>query len=321
MLCLIDGDYILYRGGFAAQRDRHTVTDADGNEVLSCTTKGELDAFFRDNERAEYNVDSNTELDTLAIAISNVKNMLEKIFKETDADEYEVYLTGKGNFREDIATILPYKGNRDPKAKPYYYDELKNYLIKKHGAVVINGMEADDALAIAQYEDYEKVKGRKNKCGTIICTVDKDLDIVPGWHCDFIKCIKYWVEPIDGLYNFYTQLLTGDSTDNIQGLEQCSESIRKKYGIRKSTGCGPKAAEKVLDGCFTEKEMHNRCFEAYREWEIEGLSLLDDEDPTKLPMHKILLVADDCAEKKLLENGRLLWMCRYEGELWCPKYG
>ena len=59
-----------------------------------------------------------------------------------------LYISGKDNFREKVATILPYKGNRDPLHKPKYYKEIREYLKDAYGAQVVDGQEADDEIGI-----------------------------------------------------------------------------------------------------------------------------------------------------------------------------
>lgn len=66
-----------------------------------------------------------------------------------------LYLTGTGNFREKIAKRKEYKGNRN-KEKPFHYENLKAYLKACYDAVVVDGMEADDAMAIAQMSNAKE---------------------------------------------------------------------------------------------------------------------------------------------------------------------
>jgi len=125
-----------------------------------------------------------------------------------DIFEWELFLTGKGNFRHDIAVTQPYKGNRADTAKPEYYHQLRQHLVDKWEAKVIDGMEADDMLAIRQEEDDE----------TMIVTLDKDLDQITGWHYNFVSKEKYFIDEKTALLNFYMQFLTGDRVDHILGV-------------------------------------------------------------------------------------------------------
>jgi len=57
-----------------------------------------------------------------------------------------IILSGPGNFRDSIATIKPYKGNRDPTHIPVHYSAIRQYMIDQYCAVVIHGREADDEV-------------------------------------------------------------------------------------------------------------------------------------------------------------------------------
>ena len=151
------------------------------------------------------------------------------VFFDANCDSYDGYLTGKGNYRYDIAKNRPYKGNRKA-PKPKHYEALRNHLIKM-GCVVVEGQEADDALGIAACSATEDV---------VIITTDKDLNMIPGRHYNFVKREFKEINAEEAMKFFYTQLLTGDATDNIQGVE----------------GIGPKKAEKALQGAETEEDMY-----------------------------------------------------------------
>lgn len=185
---LIDGDIIVYRAGFATK---------EGEPVEN--------AWF------------------------TTKRQLEKIIDSFDRGlEYRLFLTGEGNYRDEVATILPYKGNRKDSKKPIYYQEIRDYMTKWWRAEIVNGREADDALGCAQQADK-----------TCIVSIDKDLLMIPGWHYNWVKDKHFHISELQGCKNFYLQLLTGDRTDNIPGIK----------------GIGPKRAEKALKGCRTKEDM------------------------------------------------------------------
>lgn len=222
-------------------------------------------------------------------SVDKVNEMVDERIKEICASVYatespRIFLTGKRNFRFDVATVQPYKGNRK-KQKPHYYKYIRSYLEAQWGAEVVDGMEADDALAIAQ---TERLKERN----TIICTIDKDLAQVPGFHFRWEngKAGQWgpeWVDELGylklkgpkkvigtGLKFFYSQVLTGDSTDTYGGLP----------------GCGPIRAFAILNECNSDEEMYNVVLEAFQ------------------------FKYGEEAEERLLEQGRLAWMCRHVHE-------
>ena len=148
-------------------------------------------------------------------------------------------MTGKGNYRDTVAVTNKYKGNREGTIKPFYYDEVRAYLINMHRAIVVDGMEADDALGLAQTGD------------TVLCSKDKDLDTIPGKHFNWDKLERgiYIVTEDEANAFFYKQVLMGDSTDNIISIH----------------GLGPKTADKLLATCTNEQERYDVCLGVYKE--------------------------------------------------------
>ena len=169
----------------------------------------------------------------------------EIVYQDLQCDDYKAYITGKGNYRNDIAVTEPYKGNRKDAKKPVHYDAIRKHL-QRLGAELVEGQEADDAVAI-----------EATKTGGWIVSIDKDLDQVAGWHYNFVKHEEYYVTEEEGLRNLFTQVLTGDRIDNIIGLK----------------GIGPKKAEKLLKDCKTEREYYDACLKAY-----DGNQLRVDEN-------------------------------------------
>ena len=147
----------------------------------------------------------------------------------------EIFLSGRSNFRDNIATIKVYKGNRDPLHKPHWYDEIKEYLRSVWKAEAEEHLEADDILA--------KLQGNN----TCIVTTDKDLDQIAGWHYNWVKDILYEVSTEQAVHSKYIQILTGDSTDNIEGIP----------------GMGPVGAEERLKWCSSIEDYEQVLKEEY----------------------------------------------------------
>lgn len=202
---IIDGDPIVYRAGFAADgqlkkeyKEQHPdATDEEVKQVLQS-------------------------VDYRGIALHNTNEMLEGICARFQGQP-SLYLTGSGNFREQMATILPYKGNRDPAHKPKYYREIKDHMVAKWGAEVVQGIEADDALATEQWANKDR--------STVICTIDKDLLFgVPGFNYNYVKQLVAYTNVKDANLFLFRQMLEGDRTDNIPGI----------------TGLGPKRIDRLF---------------------------------------------------------------------------
>lgn len=162
---------------------------------------------------------------------------VDNTYPDCFVDSWKLFLTGKTNFRKDIAVTAVYKGNRTS-PKPEHLPALRNHLIKEWKASVSEDQEADDDIAIAGTEGGDDV---------IMVSLDKDIDQVAGWHYNFVKKKGYYITEAEGLFNLYCQILTGDNADNIIGLK----------------GIGPVKAAKILEDCVYEYDMYCRCIEAY----------------------------------------------------------
>jgi 5'-3' exonuclease len=289
-IALIDGDILVYRCGFAAQHTDYYVydkTEPDIGWIAMFRYKKESTEYIKGSDN--YYVVPRLVVEPVGNAIHNVKASIHAIMTNTRSDEYKIFITGKDNFRENIATIRVYKGNRDPNAKPVHYNDIRDYLILQCNASIVDGQEADDAMGIEQCNElreyeYEKLCADNYTevfANTIICTIDKDLDMIPGWHYNLESKEEYWVDEEEATYNFYYQLLMGDITDNIQGVP----------------GIGKVKAKKILAPCLSEKDMYITVWNVYRD-NFEG----EDTDIDKI----------------VLENARLLWIRRYENQNWLP---
>ena len=157
----------------------------------------------------------------LEYCLATVKHAIEGILDRfPDRPEHHLYLTGKGNFRDYICSIQEYKGNRDPDAKPRFYSEIREYMEAFQGAEVIHGQEADDAIGIKQFSHIDR--------STVICSIDKDLNMIPGWHYNFVKDDLYYVTLADANYNFFKQMLVGDRSDNVPGIHKVGDKTADK---------------------------------------------------------------------------------------------
>ena len=205
-----------------------------------------------DGDIIGYRIGFSTEEENEKIVVSRVATFIESmLWEDLDAETYQGYLTGSGNFRNDIARTAPYKGNRTA-PKPKHLQFIRDYLVSAWDFKISEGEEADDAIAIAHTEsDYT----------TVIASIDKDFLQLPGKHWNFVKKEMTEVNEAEALLNFYRQVLTGDRVDNIIGLK----------------GIGPVKADKILSERDSAAEMYTACVEAYNGEEervIENCQLL-----------------------------------------------
>jgi hypothetical protein len=162
-------------------------------------------------------------------------------------------------FREIVATLKPYKGTRHHE-KPFHFDNLTAYMLGAFETRVSNGLEADDLMCIEQWS-------RREDSDTVICSRDKDLRMCPGWQFGW-ECgaqpsfgpelvdARGWIKLSNdrksikgtGLKFFFSQMLTGDTVDNIPG---CPNT-------------GPVKAFNILSECKTKSEHELAVVEAYK---------------------------------------------------------
>ena len=298
---LIDADYLVYAAGFAAQHTNYVALSCD--EEGDITTEDVILERFDDKtaynawikqpdvedddkvERPRHTLYEQTTVEPPENACHSCKlqlqRMIERVEKKFERPvEAKLFLTGTGNFRELLATIKPYKGNRPPWHKPRLQRELRAYMQDAWGAEVIHHQEADDEVAIRQYEQ---------KCGddTIICGLDKDLHMVPGWHYSATKDAFARITPKQAKLIFWRQVISGDSVDNIMGV----------YRV------GAKAAKDIISPKMTNKQ----CWEAVLATFAENMEKYPDKYPYEMT-----------PEEAALETARLIWMRRKRNELWTP---
>ena len=240
MLALIDADIILY----SASADKTFYTCCGS---VPFQYKKDMVNYCHDMNLPMEFIEKTITPEPLSFCLHTIKSMIKNIMDKTGASSYRGFLTGKGNYREDIDSRCPYKGQRSPD-KPTHFYAARDYLITQYGAETIDGAEADDAMGWNQTDN------------TIILTLDKDLDQIKGKHFNWTKDKLYEVTQDEADRFLYHQILTGDNVDNIKGIK----------------GVGPKTAEKLLQDAATIEEMYTICLEQYEQAGMDYYDLLEN---------------------------------------------
>jgi hypothetical protein len=254
---LIDSDIIKYRCAAAAEKTKYLVEYADN--FTDFDSYNEAKKFLGD--RLGY-IWSRKELQPIGFALRAVDAAIDTIKTKLNPVSVSYYLSPASTFRDNIAKTKPYKGNRN-QVKPKYLREVEEYLVEDYGAVYGDNVEADDLIGI----NLSKLRD-----DAVSVSIDKDLYQISGWHFDWVNDRLRRISPRDADFNFYTQLLTGDITDNVPGID----------------GIGPKRAAELLGGAKSKKELASRVWSVYRD-------RIDDPEQ---------------ARSYFLEQAALLWILR-----------
>lgn len=257
-----------------------------------------------DFDQAIYACGFATEGEPLSHATFLIDKKIEAALKETKAATYRLYLHGEGNFREDIATTVKYKGTRFDR-KPSSYDDLRQYVDEKYDVSFINGMEVDDAVSILLWKDYESTAGDPEKANIILSSPDKDLNNTPGWHHNPRVGVVKWIDNTQAFRHFCFQMLTGDRVDSIPGLPDLPITYRIKHNLPRTKGIGEVTAKKLLQsskGMYASSNSLATVFDAYMEWGLYCEAMSESQ-----------------IKEYALEQGRLLWMTRELDEEGKPK--
>jgi len=248
-----------------------------------------------DADVAVYRVGFTTQADEEWVAFSRFDEMIEGILADTGASEFQLWLSDKtsNNFRTKF--YPEYKANRKDFVLPKHYHTLKEHALRNWNAQIAIEQEADDALGIEQCQIHrasleEQSTGESLPSETIICSIDKDLLQIPGNHYNFVRKEKQFVTPEQGLKCFYTQLLTGDTSDHIQGAPGIG-SVKAAAGLRE---------------CFDEESMFHAVRNLYQRTYASRIYKCES-----LNKDQIQFVDD-----QILMNGICLKIRQQQEEIW-----
>jgi DNA polymerase-1 len=162
------------------------------------------------------------------------------LLSKVDLRNYALCFSDARNFRKDI--YPDYKGNRTSR-KPMGFKDIRDQLMEanKERIVIKPGLEADDAIGILATSgpDY------------LIWSEDKDLRQIPGKHLTKEGIITISEE--EGDLWFYTQVLTGDTTDNYKGCPGVGP-VKAQAILKNAANPWSKIVEAFVKAGLTEEE-------------------------------------------------------------------
>ena len=191
---------------------------------------------------AEEEVDFGDDQWVLWSDLNNVKMIIDDqvdlIVEEMKADRSILCFSDKENFRKEINPL--YKSHRRGGRKPLCFTEALNYCKETYPFRQLPRLEADDVIGIlatckmGEPDEY------------VIVSEDKDLLTVPGFHWDLKNKKLYSLSTEEADFNFYSQILVGDMTDNYKGCPNVGKVTAEKL-LNKAKESGEDLWETVIN--------------------------------------------------------------------------
>lgn len=151
-------------------------------------------------------------------------SIVNKLDDEYGVEEWMVFSGSKGNFRNAIDKN--YKANRKDRELPPLLNEMHKYVKEQYHSKWVNGYETDDLVA-SYWKSLSDTLHRNEVC---IVSIDKDYKQLPCLMYDYHKNKQemYDITEEEALYNFYEQMIIGDSADNVNYCKGYGKRYAKK---------------------------------------------------------------------------------------------
>lgn len=218
MILLIDADSLIFASCYRAKKERNF-------EMYS-------DNFYHDIK------DSVNKFDE---AYMKIVNDLEELYT---IDKVITFNGSKGNFRKQITSS--YKANRKTQILPPLLHQMHQYVKDNYESKYCYGRETDDLVA----EYWKKLSDEFGREDVMIVSIDKDYRQFPCllYNYGYKHREIYDITESEALYNFYEQMIAGDTADNVNYFR----------------GKGKKFAEKYFVDCKTKYQYTKKMYELFK---------------------------------------------------------
>lgn len=210
------------------------LVDADSLIFASCYRKRETpdsEKFYTDIS------DSRNKFDE---QFMKIVNHLEERYT---IDKVLTFSGSKGNFRKLITK--KYKANRKKQELPPLLHPMHNYVKQQYDSIFGFGVETDDM--VARY--WHKLTEQFGRNEVMIVSIDKDYKQFPAliynYHYKHKEILD--ISEDEALYNFYEQMIMGDTADNVNYFK----------------GKGKRFAEKYFSECQTKYQYTKKLYELF----------------------------------------------------------
>jgi len=225
----VDADVVKYRCGFAGEKTHYEwwheddieeietpegealyKTRADAEPIAVFPTAKEAKAWLAEvpeEMQGKYVRVPRKKLDDLSHVLHSTKMVMQTIQDKFPDGNIVCFFSCPTPENWRTKFFPEYKANR-PDRKPFYADEITQYLYDRFECYTEEGYEADDLICREWHEDHNSVT----------VTIDKDMDQIPGTHFNWVKDEVYVIDENRAKQVIAIQSLAGDNIDNIPGL-------------------------------------------------------------------------------------------------------
>ena len=212
------------------------LVDADSLIFASCYRKRENpedEKYYTDIADARNKFDSQ---------FMEIVNRLEEIYT---IDKVITFSGSKGNFRKLLSKT--YKANRKKNELPPLLNEMHKFVKQQYDSIYGYGVVTDDMVARYWY----KLSQDFGRDEVMIVSIDKDYKQFPclmyNYHYKHKEILD--ISEDEALYNFYEQMIMGDTADNVNFFK----------------GKGRRFAEKYYVDCQTKYQYTRKLYELFKQ--------------------------------------------------------
>ena len=273
-VALIDLDTPVYAAASAVTTRSVLVTHEPTQKKKEFSTRTEFKEMLKSKNKLDklddYSFLDQQESEPIENACQVLKTMIKKIVDQVQPDEVQYYISGIGNFRDNIELPVRYKSGRVNMLRPPHLADVRKFATGKFKASVCNGQEPDDAIIINGYA----VKQSGNK--PVLVSVDKDSLAYSGLYIFnqdkpelgevlLPELGSLWIDEKNkvrgnGFLWYCLQVGIGDKTDTFCPTDLCKAKF------------GEKSAYKLLKDCKSEKEALESVLLQYKKWYPEPVT-------------------------------------------------
>jgi DNA polymerase-1 len=199
----IDGDMLLYRAAFAAEKE----------------IRWDDDIFTVHSDFSDLK-------DSYIMVTDCICEILDAY--EDNGDEITMVFSDRYTFRHELNLL--YKAHRRDKRSPLGINDLREWACDEWKSLRVDRLEADDVLGII---------GSRDPDGSVIVSGDKDFATVPCTWYNFLKDDLRKITKMEADFQHLVQTLAGDATDGYFGVPRVglktAEKILNKDGAEWQT--------------------------------------------------------------------------------------